>query len=448
MIVLFLLVGVIATLIGLVVLRWPVVGLYMGVALSGVLMAPDLPFVGVRLAAPDVPLLLALVGLLMRSALSRRVPSVGAGPVRWALSVFLFFLFVALLSFLFNAVFRDVDALNSFIEVSSYFYGFLLACATIILLNDWNRWRTFVAFWLVGVAAVSFISVLAIIGLAPEWAYHGGGRIKSTAHSVNQLHSYLAPAIPMLVGLFIIKSNKRLLNLLPFGVIVSVVLALSVTGSRTAFVLFAFVLLASIWYSLRYFTKYPLASTYGVLLLGGLSCVSGYYLFLVATMGVEVLPEGMRAIARPFERSVMVAGLTDYLGARGEQLTIILENLRYTMFLGVGPGNFMEVFDHRHSVHSTYLGVLIEVGWFGLLLLLFALGLVIRQGYRFSPKINNDDQSLLMIMALISVITVCIYGVATFGLRQRIFWLLIGMLLAAVNISASERRSQFVIRGH
>lgn len=103
----------------------------------------------------------------------------------------------------------------------------------------------------------------------------------------------------------------------------------------------------------------------------------------------------------------------------------------------------MDVFDHRHSVHSTYLGVLIEIGFVGLLLLL-ALVLLVTRGYRFARQVDDGGRSLMMAMAVIAMIAVCLYGIATFGLRQRIFWLMAGMLLAAVNIIERDRRSRFV----
>lgn len=423
------------------IIRNPVAGLYLGVAFSGVLITPDLPLVGTRLAVSDLPIILALVSLVLHVWIVKSTPIPISRSVRSIQNLFVLFLFVVAMSFLFNGAIRDVDLFSSFVEVLNYFYGFLIACAVVVALDDWGKWNKFVIFWMVGVAVVSLISVGAILGVAPEWAYHGGGRIKSTARSVNQLHSYLAPAIPLLVGLLVTAKEKSLRGLWPVAIIIFTVIALGVTGSRTAFILSIFVLVAAMWSCIRYLPRSPLAATYGIVLVMPVIGVAAYYLINMATMGAGPLPEEMSALMRPIERTLTADGVDEYLGPRGEQASIIWKNAEKTVVLGVGPGNFMEVFNHKHSVHSTYLGVLIEVGVLGLFLLLAALGLILINAYRATKRIADKGTSLMMSMVIIAFVALCLYGVATFGLRQRIFWLLIGLVMAGINIHQVGKRN-------
>lgn len=428
-----------AVLLGIGVLHRPVTGLYLGVALSGVLMAPDLPVVGTRLAIPDVPLFLTLVGLSISFSVSRGMQFPKARSIKLVLSLFAGFLFLSVISLCINGILRNIDILNSVVEVLSYIYGFLVAGAVILLLDDWNKWNRFVLFWLVGVAAVSAISVLAILGLAPDWAHHGGGRIKSTLRAVNQLPPYVAPAIPMLIGSYMVSQKNTMGAIWIIPLLFSVVVALSVTGSRIALGMSAFVVVLSIGFCTRYIRRYPLTAMSIFLISVSGALVFLYYVFAIIAMGPEVLPDTMRALVRPIERTVTAASIDDYLGARGQQLEIIMNNWYQGLALGVGPANFMEVFDHRHSVHSTYLAVYIELGLASLVLLLGGMGLLVVRGYQAGKLLNDSRKSIMLGMAVIAFLALGLYGLVNFGLRQRIFWLILGLVLAGVNIAWKER---------
>lgn len=437
------LVGVLVVVVfAVMIFQRPALGLYLGVALSGFLMTPDLPVVGTRLAVPDIPLLLALIGLVIALSLSRSLALPQDHTVRSVLTIFIIFLFLAVVSLCINSIFRHMDLLNSLVEVASYIYGFSIAVAMILLVDDWQKWHRFVMFWLIGVAVVSAISVLAVLGLGPEWAHHGGGRIKSTTRAVNQLPSYIAPAIPLLVGLYVVSARNRLAAIWTVPVLLAVVIALSVTGSRLALAMSAFVLVASIIYCARYIRRYPLTAMSVFVISLSVFLIASYYVVAIIAMGPEALPETMRGLVRPIERTVTAASFDEYLGARGEQLGIILNNFHHGLLLGVGPANFMEVFNHRHSVHSTYFSVYIELGLISLVLLLAAMVLLVVRGYEAARRLDDSKQSIMLGMAVIAFLTLCIYGVATFGLRQRIFWLIIGLLLAGLNIAWKERNAR------
>jgi len=434
---LIVLLAVVGLPFAILILMRPVYGLYAGVALSGVLITPNFPIIGEKLAPPDAPLLLSLIGLFFSIALGahRRLPV--PEPARFAIKALGVFVFIAAMSFAANATFRGADVFQSLIEVLNYVYAYLVLVAFVILVDDWAKWERFILAWMIGVAVVAAISTAAAFGVGPEWAQHGGGRIKSTVRSVNQLQAYLGPPIPVLFGIIISPRWPRL-RIPSIAVMAMVFLALAVTGSRTAFVMIGFAVVAIAIYSIRFMHQNRLAAVVTAF------AAVGFFIFAVnlwqtvAERGTAALPPTMRAIARPIERGLFTTGIEEQLGVRARQIDIVADHWFENIPLGVGPGNFIEVFNHPNSVHNTYLGVLMEMGLPALLVLLAALGAITWGGLIAAQYSRNQSRTVMLRMVTVAFLLVCVYGLGSFGLRQRPFWLTGGVVLSGIILTLGQ----------
>jgi O-antigen ligase len=153
---------------------------------------------------------------------------------------------------------------------------------------------------------------------------------------------------------------------------------------------------------------------------------------------VDALPPHLHGLQRPLRLFLESDDLTDQLGPRADQLEIVLENWDQAPLLGIGPGLFKDVFEHGHEVHNTFGAVLIEHGSIGLVILLTLFSvLFIMLVLRASQSPDKDSKIILMAFAF-SVSFLFIYCMASFGLRQRSFWITLGFALAVINLATQR----------
>jgi hypothetical protein len=435
----FLLAPAFAMTIVLICLTQPANGIYLGFFLSSILLAPNLPVIGTKFAAPDIPLLLTVAMIpIIQASYSSDKAALGSRE-RTVLWIGFAFLYWGSLSLAYNDLFGRLDLLNSVVELANYGYGFCILVAMVLLINDWDKWNRCVIAWLLGVALVSAVSALAALGLAPEWVHHGAGgnRIAATFRTVNQLHGYVAPTVPVL-ALIALHNNLR-----PFSrplaciLLVGALIALVLTGSRMAIFLAGiscvFVLLSAI----ATLKRHPWLFIMIVVSVVGLATAGTYVVDLVLTYGTEVLPPGLKSVGRIVNGLFGVQDFDELAGPRGEQMGIVYENWWRQIVLGVGPGNFAFAYDHRHEIHNSFIGVFVEQGVPGLLLLASFVGITLYYGYQlsFGPR----DQTRLMQSVVIAFFIVNVYGLFSFGIRQRIFWLAAGLVVCGIRIASQER---------
>jgi len=432
-------VAAIAITMAIVCLTRPVRGIYLGFFLSSILLAPDLPVIGTKFAAPDIPLLMtvALIPTIW-TTYSNGTAQFGYSD-KTILGIGFVFLYWGSISLAYNDLFARMDIVNSVVELANYAYGFFILFAMVLLVDDWEKWNRCVIAWLLGVAVVASVSTLGALGLGPEWVHHGAGgnRIAGTFRTVNQLHGYVAPTVPVLALIALRKNLPPISRPIACTLLVGALIALILTGSRMAIFLSGVSCIFVLWSAISLLKKHPWIFLLIVVTIFGLVAVGAYVVDLVLTYGTEVLPPGLKAIGRIVNGLFGVQDFDELAGPRGEQMAIVYENWWRQLVLGVGPGNFSFAYDHRHEIHNSFVGVFIEQGVPGLLLLGSFVGLTLYFGYRFS--LGHSDQARLMQSTVIAFFVINVYGLFSFGIRQRIFWLAAGLVICGIRIARRER---------
>lgn len=430
--------GMLAAVFIVIVAKRPLYGVYIGFFLSAILITPNLPVVGTKLAPPDLPLIVALIGSMFSVKMWGRVYSTGSKYVTVALMFGVGFLLWTVVSVLINAIATSVLLADSIIDILNYFYGFMVLMLVLVTVDSWGKWRRCLVSWVLGTIVVSVVSVLATLGYA-DWARHAEGwRISSTFKSVNQLHSYVAPMIPILLYFVMRYNNNIIVRLLGVLALIGAIYAMLVTGSRTAAFLIVLAIAAFGVVVYRQVINKPLALL-SFMTMGSFLVVGAiYYLSQLMLYGADSLPEGMQAVNRIVERTLLEDNLEDVAGPRGEQWRIVKDNWYSYAIIGVGTSRFQSFFSNEHEVHNTYLGVLIEQGVPGLFMLIGFVVMIITGGYAESSRAKSTN-SLIMRVYLLSFLLLCAYGAFSFGLRQRIFWLAGGLALCAIMLAYKQR---------
>lgn len=396
-------------------------------------MTPNLPVVGTKLALPDIPLV-ALIILTVTNATKRLVHLTKS--MQFGLLIATIFIWHASLSATWSAL--HGGGLNVAISLANYVYGFAVMVSVMAAVRSFGDLQFLLKAWIIGGFVVAGLAVLALAGLGPDWAYHGS-RVKSTLRGVNQMQSYLSPVLVIAIFmLFTQGKSKRyayfLLSLVPL-----VTIALLSTGSRSSFMFLFICGMSIIFYVLINLRKHPiqffvLSAVLAACLFLGFKLVTG-----VLEEGRGYLPDSARSIARPIQliasmtRISEMEGTIEALGPRGRQYELVAENWYQHPLLGVGPGNFKLAFDHEHEVHNTYLGVLMEHGALGLILLLL-LFISIFSSIILSPQPHNKNERIIRVLIILLLLLSLAYGITNFGLRQRVFWITLGLCFAVIRL--------------
>jgi len=294
---------------------------------------------------------------------------------------------------------------------------------------------------MLGAVVVGVVAVWAMAGGAPEWAYDGA-RVSSTFRRVNQMQSYLAPIIVAMLLIGVSDSFRILVRATASLIAFLLIIAMLGTGSRSAVVLIVIAILSVGFYALRRSVQKPQVLAASIVSIGLLVSFFSYWGVQVWNEGPEVLPENTRALARPIRRfQAMMAAqdVVEALGPRGEQLLLLADNWHRRPVIGVGPGNFKAVYQEQRSIHNSYGGILIENGIPGLVAFVALLSGVFFIAAN-SAKIARDSRRRILLIAIAAAVgMLMVYAIATFGVRQRIFWLTLGLALAASRLVIADR---------
>ena len=406
---------------------------YLAFFTSGFLLSPDLPYVGTKLATPDIFLVAMIIGTMI---VGTRGNSVWAHRDRVFLGATfgLFFVYHATLSMLVNGIFFTSDLLISFLTVVNYIYGFLMFACVVQWLNSWDRIATAVVWWTAGATVVGLIGTWGVIGNAPLWVYDGP-RVSSTLRAVNQMQSYLIPVLFASLVFIVTPAVPTFRRVLLMACVVPMTLSLLATGSRSTMVMIVLCIGILTYQVMRQEKKTVTAFVLSYALAAAFVLVTIPSVWIAFTVGAEVLPEGpWRRPIRLFQTMLQASDTLEALGPRGDQFRIVFDNWYYRPLLGIGPANFTEVFNHRYEVHNTYLGVLVEHGVIGLALLLGFIGTVILGCMGTLRLRPGDIQRTYLIAVAGAAVFVLIYGAFSFGLRQRVFWMTLGLCAAAARV--------------
>lgn len=100
---------------------------------------------------------------------------------------------------------------------------------------------------------------------------------------------------------------------------------------------------------------------------------------------------------------------------------------------GIGPGNFKNFSSSTHEVHNTYLGTLIEIGVPGLFFLLLFQATICLAALFMALSRAPMEQRIQAFAVFAAFLIVSLYGLGSFGLRQRPFWVQAGFAIGILN---------------
>ena len=441
-------VGVPGLLAGAMLFWWirarPVRGLYLSFAANGFLMTRSLPVVEERIAAPEVVMVLTWAAMAS-SPYARRSPTLPLMHVqRTSLALAGAFAGVAFVSFFVNNLLFYGALAASAVQTMNYAYGFLMFATVVKLVDDWDKWSRCLIAWISGAALVSVVGVWALIGEAPAWAYsEWGGRISSTLKFENQVPSFLLPILPAVIFLALMRDVAPRWRMLLLLLIPALTATAFGSGSRTALGMVAISVVGTVWVAAREARHRAfdalLMTQLGLVLVITVSAVLAY---LAASYPVADHPLGpIPAWQRGF---VMIAnwwaGDSPFDDTRVAQIALAFDNLPDFLIFGTGPAMFTPRFRHD-EVHNTYVGVLIEIGLVGFVVLMAWLMQVMHASWRSVGGCVRPSHRLLTQALLVGFVVLLAYGLFMFGLRQRNIWLLAGLLMAVPRLNGSSRVS-------
>lgn len=401
--------------------------------LSTLLIVPLIPNGFGNLILAD---LFFIVSIIYTIIVRNNVDTIHRG-ARSIIIILIAFVVFSFLSFSF-AQFKYQPNPSEFITVSNYIYGALISVTIIYAVGVKEDIEMLMKAWIIGAIILSLISFIAIIGLAPSWAYHHR-RISSTMRSVNQVQSYLAPA--MIIMLFYIYISKNTIWFITsiIGIFLSSI-AMLATGSRSPILLMGILFSLAVLWAIVSFRRNPWLSTGVTILAIGTSGAIVDAIISVQQGTSALLPDGLvspiRRAVRAFNDMAAQADVVEALGPRGEQMSIVFNRWHESALFGMGPGNFSHVTGNRHEVHNTYLGLLAENGLIGILLFLLMVTIIFFKLCMLRTRSRNDNVLRAMLIFLLSIIL--FYAAASFGIRQRTFWIAIGCCIAYINIMSKR----------
>lgn len=325
-----------------------------------------------------------------------------------------------------------------------------LALLVIDLVNTWDRAVWVVRFMVLGgiIAAVFTAEQYFIAGIRRAGDGISGG--------VNFTASSLVSLMPF--AFYLIRSRARgfwsFLGTLyvPLGIV-----AVTVTFSRTSYIFLMLVLFIHALLLMR--------SRSGIFLILLISSVLVAVYFSVPqgeiTERVDSISPTLANWITPDEVNSYAADVRAYHWQVG------FEMYKDSPLLGVGFGNFgilfidyqfevqglPDIFRNPRSPHSSYVGLLTELGVLGLGLFLFILGAALYQLVQVGRRLRivGDDEHLFLVQTVYYVVILQIlYGLALNTHLNKNFWLILGLCsaLAAASLhQQSTNRSQLTKGG-
>jgi len=418
------------------VLQKPVVGLYGAIFASAFLVTKHLPIVREKLTVCEVAIAVTWGAMLVLLAAGRYRPTSPKWSQRVAIRVGGVFVLVTLLSYLVNGIRDQWLPTRSTVETVNYFYCLLLFATAVLLVDSWKKWNRCIDAWCLGAAVVVLFALWALIGGAPSWtADEGTMRISSTLRKSNQLPAFCLPVFPLVVIRAMLRKTRLHWRIVYGALAIGIVLAVLGTGSRTGTIMLVMCILGIIGIGIvevrRRALNQPAFLVISTVLAGGLFA---FAMFVWVEIDRNRKGKPWRAHLSPVYRPVMILarwaeGKDPLSSPRERQYTKVWNNFASRPVIGCGPARFTVIFD-EHEVHNTYLGVLAEEGLIGLLLLLWFLALVYRNGLLGIRRNRDPARRLLMFAAMIGLTALLVYGMFMYGLRQRFFWFMCALVAA------------------
>src|SRR5438128_441832 len=319
---------------------------------------------------------------------------------------------------------------ESLIELATYFWLCLSLVVICKLLGTRERARRVLSAWRwaggVACAAGGAATVLLWRGNLDNLLVQGG-RVAGLFEGINQLQSFMMAVIPFLCARAFSSAASRGARALHGALIVIAFLSVVASGSRGGVVFAAL----SIWLMVMLTSpRLCLVWTCAALLAAG----SAWRLY---ERHHDELPYGFRRAVSFLESDSH--DLRDMSPRRADMLiawpTVFAEH----PLLGVGPGGFAANIPKlvpgglAQEMHNSYLGVLAETGAIGGLLMFGLLAAAMARSATFLGRTRRarDPEALMVARALlVSYLSLLLYGMLHYGLRQRHFWFVIALAVA------------------
>lgn len=425
------------SLVFVLILRRPIVGLYLTIFATAILTTPELPAVREKVALPELMIVLTWLAMLGRTqgAATGGVPVIA--PQRAAVTIGGAFAAVVLISFVVNVVSFPEGFVPSAVETANFVYGFLLFVTVVRMVDDWEKWRGCIVAWVCGAALASAVGVWALIGGAPGWTYDEfTGRISSTLKFENQVPSLLLPIYPAVVLLTVTRSVAPRFRILLALLVVAMTATVFGSGSRTALAMLA-ICIAGAFYIAAREARFR-ALSMGLLVLLGAALLTGLALF-VAYVLVSQEADYRLGVTPAWQRGVLMLGEW-FQGerpldeTRPDQIRLVLERVPDFILFGTGP-KLSQLRLQAAEVHNTFAGVLIEAGVIGFCLFMIWTVYVGVMGWQAAAACRQADHRLLALALVVGFVALQVYGMFIFGLRQRNIWLLAGLVMAIPRLN-------------
>ena len=420
--------------LGVRIVREPVVGVYIFVFLSSITEMPALPVVGDRLAVADFVMLFTILVTLIQGVLLRRAPP----GLRLVDQLGLLFIVLATISSLL-ALIVGGEPVRVVLFLIIYVYGYLCFRLIVRLIDRRERFYRVCFSWAAGAALVIVVGFLAATGVyKPAWTYDPViMRINSTMKMSGQVSSYVAPAMFVL---FFVAASRRIgvmAQIIAILLISAGALVLIGTGSRISFIMLLFVILYALLAIRLTSGAQSRQSLIAVAALVGGSIFSGF----VVSVWTDTSEEYALLKTSPFERAIRIfsetsrhedADISDWGGNRYREIPLALQNFEKHPLLGVGSGMFSSTYQVK-EIHNTYISILAENGVLSFIIFavwwLMILYLILRE----ARGLRGQDR-LLLRLAFGAMLALSMYQATTNGMRQRPFWFVPAICLAAVVI--------------
>ncbi len=426
----------------LVFARSPEYGLYALFFSSAILVAPNLPVVGSKLALPEFVALCAWIGFLLSRQpvqLERASGAVLAGVP---------FLAWYVLAFIVNAGRANEQGafLSSLIETLNQLYSFsTFLLVALIVDRTSTAWRCVLA-WLAGAVVVCVVGLITLAGHGPDWALDDNTqRLSSTLRRENQVPSFLIPVLPAALLFAASRLVAPPLRLGLYALAFAIIAVSYGTGSRTALVMLVLVLMGVVWVVLRETGR------------GAIMPVRLFALFAMLTTALvgatlyiqaQSTQYASRFEAPGWQRATLV--LSAWLegdefvdGGRVNQIRDALTLMPDEPVFGVGPALFKPMLG-GHEVHNSYVGAAVEAGIPAAVFLIFWFAYLMVHCWAGAGSSPHAPTRLLACSLLIGLAALLCYGLPQYGLRQRNIWLVCGLMAClpqlAAAMSAQTRR--------
>ena len=328
---------------------------------------------------------------------------------------------------------------ESLIELVTYFWLCLSLVVICKLLGSRERARRVLSAWrwagVVACAAGGAATVLLWRGSLDNLLVQGG-RVAGLFEGINQLQSFMMAVIPFLCATAFSSSASRGARAVHAALIVIAFLSVVASGSRGG-VVFAGL---SIWLMVMLISpRLCLVWTCVALLAAGSA-------FRLYERHHDELPYGVRRAVSFLESDSH--DLRDMSPRRADQLLAWRTVFAEHPLLGVGPGGFAATIPElvpgglAQEMHNSYLGVLAETGAVGGLLMFGLLAAAMARSVTFLRRTRRarDPEALMVARALlVSYLSLLLYGMLNYGLRQRHFWFVIALIVALPHIYPRAR---------